>query len=234
MGAYVGPDIVNDGLIFAIDAGNPKCFTSGATTATCLVSGFNCSGASGSPGGGTHTPNTANFPAYNSLNGGIFNFDGGRGINIDGNLGSTTASSICMWFYKNSSITQYFTDGRNNGGDWFLSNYESRNITWENALTYNFSSPYQSSDSAFLNQWIHMVVCSDGSGSKLYLNGIGQTTINSNSVDEDFGKNYRIGTKYSTAAQWTGYMGPIYFYNKKLTAIEVAQNYNALKPRFIN
>jgi hypothetical protein len=138
MGFYRGPNIVTDGLIFALDAGSSRCFTSGETTATDLVQGFNCSGASGSPGSGTHTPDTANFPVYNSIKGGVFDFAGGKGINIDGDLGSTTASTISMWFYKNSSNTQYFTDGRNNGGVWFLSNYTFDNINWNEKLTYNF------------------------------------------------------------------------------------------------
>ena len=232
MGTYGSPHIIQDGLIFAIDAGNPECFTSGNTTATDLVQGFNCSGANGTPGSGTHTPNTANFPAYNSINGGVFDFVGGKGINIDGNLGNTTASSISMWFYKNSSNTHYITDGRNNGGDWFLSNYQSENINWDSNLTYNFEDPYNASASGFLNQWIHMVACSDGDGSKLYLNGIEVSTIDSTSPDEDFGINYRIGTRYTTSNQWTGYMGPIYFYNKKFTAAEAAQNFLAQKSRF--
>ena len=105
---FTGPHIITDGLIFALDAGNPECFTSGNTTATDLVQGFNCSGASGTPGSGTHTPNTANFPAYNST----------------------------------------------------------------------------------------------------------------------------IGTRYTTSGEWTGYMGPIYFYNRKLNAIEVAQNFNSQRTRF--
>jgi len=232
MGFNRGPNIITDGLIFSLDAGNPKCFTSGATTATCLISGFNCSGASGNPGSGTHTPNTANFPAYNSLNGGIFDFAGSKGINIDGDLGTATAATISMWFYKNSSNTQYLTDGRNNGGTWFLSNYQSENINWNSKLTYNFEDPYNSSASDFLNQWIHMVACSDVNGSKLYLNGIEVETIDELSLDEDFGINYRIGTRYTTSSEWTGYMGPIYFYNKKLNAAEALQNFNAQKSRF--
>ena len=232
MGFFRGPNIVTENLIFAIDAGSPKCFKEGDTTATCLVSGFNCSGASVNPGSGTHTPNTANFPAYNSINGGVFDFAGSKGINIDGNLGSTTASTISMWFYKNSSNTQYFTDGRNDGGTWFLSNYTSDNINWNEKLTYNFEDPYNASASDFLNQWIHMVICSDGDGSKLYLNGIEVSTSTSTSADEDFGINYRIGTRYTTSTEWTGYMGPIYFYNKKLNAAEAAQNFISQKSRF--
>ena len=232
MGFYRGPKIVTDGLIFALDAGNPKCFTSGDTTATCLISGFNCSGASGNPGSGTHTPDTSNFPTYSTDNGGIFSFAGGKGINIDGNLGSTTASSISMWFYKNNSGTQYFTDGRNNGGTWFLSNYDSYNINWNNKLQYNFSATYNANDSAFLNQWHHMIITSDDSGSKLYLNGSEVSTSSSTSVDEDFGINYRIGTRYTTSSEWTGFFGPICFYNRAITADEVLINYNTLKGRF--
>ena len=232
MAFFRGPNIVTDGLIFAIDAGNPKCFSSGDTTATCLISGFNCSGASGHPGSGTHTPDTTNFPSYSTNNGGIFNFSGGKGINIDGDLGTATASSICMWFWKNSSGGQYFTDGRNDGGVWFLSNYSSYNINWNNNLRYNFSATYNASDTAFLSQWHHMIVTSDSSGSKLYLNGYEVSTSTSTSTDEDFGINYRIGTRYTTSSEWGGFFGPIYFYNRAITASEVLQNYNSQAERF--
>ncbi len=232
MGTYGGPHIIQDGLIFALDAGNPECFTSGATTATCLVSGFNCSGANGNPGSGTHTPNTANFPVYNSTKGGVFDFVGSKGINIDGNLGSTTSSAISMWLYKNSSATQYITDGRNNSGAWFLSNYSSYNINWTNNLRYNFEGSYNSGATAFINKWIHIVATSDSTGSQLYINGVEVVLSTSSSPDEDFGINYRIGTRYTTSSEWTGYMGPIYFYNKKLNAAEAAQNFLAQKSRF--
>ena len=233
MGTYGSPHIIQEGLIFAIDAGNPECFIKGDTTATCLVSGFNCSGANGTPGGGTHTPNTANFPAYNSINGGVFDFVGGKGINIDGNLGNTTASSISMWLYKNSSSTQYITDGRSNGGDWFLSNYTGYNLNWTNNLRYNFEDPYNGNAVGFKDKWVHIVATSDSTGSKLYINGLEVVLSNSSSPDEDFGINYRIGTRYTTSGQWTGYMGSIYFYNKKLNAAEAAQNFLAQKSRFI-
>ena len=232
MATAYSPKIVTDSLIFCIDAAHPRCFQSGQTTATDLVQGFNCSGASGTPSSGTHPPNTSNFPAYSSANGGVFDFDGGRGINIDGDLGSTTASSISMWFYKNSSGVQYFADGRNNGGQWFLSNYTNFNYNWHNTLLYNYDETYNASATEFLNKWIYMVTVSDSTGSKLYLNGQEISSSSENSADEDFGINYRIGTRYTTSNQWTGLMGPIHLYNKRLTAEEVAQNYNATKSRF--
>jgi hypothetical protein len=77
-----------------------------------------------------------------------------------------------------------------------------------------------------------MIVTSDSNSSKLYLNGYEVSTSTSLSADEDFGINYRIGTRYTTSAQWTGFFGPIYFYNRALSSNEVAQNYNELKGRF--
>lgn len=230
---YTGPDIVTDGLIFALDAGSSRCFTSGDTTATDLVQGFNCSGANGHPGSGTHTPNTANFPVYNATKGGVFDFAGGKGINVDGDLGNVTTSSISMWLYKAPGSTQYITDGRNDSGQWFLSNYASFNINWHGTLRYNFEDPYNASSPEFINKWVHMTVTSDGTGSKIYINGVYTAATGESSADEDFGINYRIGTRYTTSSQWAGKMGSIYFYDKVLSATEALQNYNAQKTRFL-
>ena len=231
---YVGPDIVDDGLIFGLDAGSTRCFTSGNTTATDLVQGFNCSGANGNPGAGTHTPNTANFPVYNSTKGGVFDFAGGKGINVDGNLGSTSASSICSWiYYPSGTSVRYLTDGRNDGGQWFLMNYTNYNLNWHNTLQYNFEDPYNASAPEFINKWLHMTVTSDSSGSKIYINGVEKTATSTASADEDFGINFRIGTRYTTSSEWTGKMGSIYLYDKALSASEALQNFNAQKSRFL-
>ena len=231
---YVGPDIVDDGLIFGLDAGSTRCFTSGNTTATDLVQGFNCSGANGHPGAGTHTPNTANFPVYNSTKGGVFDFAGGKGINVDGNLGSTSASSICSWiYYPSGTSVRYLTDGRNNGGQWFLMNYTNYNLNWHNTLQYNFEDPYNASAPEFINKWVHMTVTSNSSGSKIYINGVEKTATGTASADEDFGINFRIGTRYTTSSEWTGKMGSIYLYDKALSASEALQNFNAQKSRFL-
>lgn len=233
MGTYGGPDIITDGLIFGLDAGSERCFTSGDTTATDLVQGFNCSGANGNPGTNTHTPNTSNFPVYSSTKGGVFDFAGGKGINVDGDLGNHSTSSMSMWLYKDGAATQYVTDARNDSGSWFLSNYTGFNLNWHNTLKYNFEDPYNASASEFINKWVHMTVTSDSTGSKIYINGVYAVATTTISADEDFGVNFRIGTRYTTSTQWTGKMGSIYFYNKVLSAAEVLQNYNAQKNRFI-
>lgn len=235
--SYGAPTVSTKGLILAIDAGDSNCMSSGDTSCTNMVTGGQLTGASGSPGSGAHTAATSNFPAYNSLYGGIFDFAGGRGMNCDENLGTTTTSTICMWLWRNTTDnTQYFADGRNGGGDWFLSNYGSQNINWENRLQYKFNGAAATYDqTAFpTNQWLHMVAVSGPGGSALYLDGETppEALVASTSADEDFGTNYRIGTRYTTSSEWTGYMGPIFFYNRELSADEAKQNFKAHRSRF--
>jgi hypothetical protein len=232
MAFYHSPKIPTDNLILALDAANPKCFIPGETTCRNLITGGLVTGASGTPLAGAHTANPANFPVYSSIGGGVFDFSGGKGMNCDENLGNTTTRTLVMWFYKTSTGTEYFSDARNNGGQWFLSNYTSDNINYTEALTYNFDGSYNASNPNFINKWICMVVTSNDTESSLYLNGtlaIGGTRT---SIDEDFGRNFRIGTRYTTSSQWTGYFGPIFAYNRVLSAEEALQSYLAFKTRF--
>jgi hypothetical protein len=241
MGFNNGVNIVTDSLVFCLDAGNPKCFSNGATTATCLVTGFSVTGANGEPGTGTHTKNDANMPVYNSAKGGVFDFVGEQGMNVEGDLGSHSAASWCVWYNKSANgdhgaNTDYFFDARNDGGSWCLSNYQSHNINWHDALEYNDGGSYTANNTNIFNDAFHyLVVTSDSSGSKVYIDGVDVTSTadTTNSCNENFGTNFRIGTRYTTSGQWSGYMGCIQLYSKALSAAEVLQNYNAQKGRFI-
>jgi hypothetical protein len=234
MATIGGANIVRDGAILIIDPGSSRCFTGGNTCVNLVTDGL-LTGANGTPGAGVHTPNAANFPAYNSINAGVFDFSGGRGMNVEEDLGTASSASICMWIYKNSSSVAYFTDARNNGGNYFLTNYStlSSNITHTgNALKYNFEEPYNPSAPDFLNKWMYIVAISSSSNSALYINGVEQAAFATSSFNENFGINFRIGCRFTTSAEWTGYMGPIQLYNKRLTADEIYQNFSAHRTRF--
>jgi hypothetical protein len=237
MAINYNPSIVTDGLFMYLDPANPRCFLSGQSTCRNLITGGLVTGASGSPGSGEHTPNPSNFPVYNSINGGVFDFAGGKGMNFEENLGSTSELTFSIIFFKNSGGTQYFSDARSNGGQWFLANYQNRNITYTHALGYNFNGntieDHVASGPNFENRWHYMTVTSNSSQSKLFLNGIEVDQYVSNSaINRTFGRNFRIGTRFTTSGQWTGYMGPIVAWNKVLTAQEVAQNFEALRGRY--
>ena len=55
---------------------------------------------------------------------------------------------------------------------------------------------------------------------------------NQASIDEDFGINYRIGTRFTTSGQWTGYMNQINFYNRVLSPDEIKKNFWATRGRY--
>ena len=243
-----GAKVPTDNLVFCIDAANPRCeFVESSTTCKNIITGGNVSGASGQPNAGAHTPNTANFPAYNASYTGcttpVFDFNGGRGMNIDEDLGASSGGlTISMWVYKNTSGgTQYFTDGRNNGGQWVLSNYLDVNISFTARIRYNFDATYDGSAPEFINRWIHICVTSGTGGHFFYLNGHEITVnpygyrnvyVSQDSIDLDLGANYRIGTRYTTSGEWTGAMGPIHIWKRQLNAAEVLQTFDAHKNRF--
>ena len=232
------PDIVESGLILHLDPANVACFGAAETSATNLISSESVTGANGTPGTGAHTPNTANFPAYSSLNGGIFNFAGGRGMNVEEDLGTHTEFTIDIWYYKLDDVftngTIYLTDGRNDSGSWFITNLfgSDANLSYTDRATYNFDAAYNRTNPDFIDRWQHLVLTSDATGSKMYIDGTERTLLSSLSLDEDLGVNFRIGTRYTTTGEWTGYMGPIKVYDRALTASEALQNFNANKSRF--
>lgn len=246
-GTTYNPSVPMGDLVFAVDPANPKCqFIAGSVNCKNIITGGNVSGAGGAPGTGTHIALPSNFPVYNASYIGskapVFDFDGGRGMNIDEDLGASNGGlTLSMWLYKNSTSTQYFTDGRNNGGQWFLSNYLDENINFTNSLGYNFDATYDSGAPEFINRWIHLCVTSGGAGHFVYLNGY-EITANpygyrnvyayQNSIDLDLGRNYRIGTRYTTSTEWTGAMGPIHIWKRQLNNAEVLQTFNAHKHRF--
>jgi len=232
MGINYSPRIVTDGLVLLLDAANPKCFTPGNTYGNNIITGGALTGANGTPYAGAHIASPSAFPAYNSNGGGCFYFDGSKGINCDEDLGSHLALTLTICFLKSSSGTSYFTDARNNGGQWFLSNYTEDNINYTEALTYNFGGTYNASHADFINKWYIMSVTSDSSGSALYLNGEIISGGARNSINENLGVNFRIGTRFTTSSSWVGYMGPIMIYNYKQTPEEVKQNFNSLRGRF--
>jgi hypothetical protein len=232
MGVGYNPKIVTDGLILCLDAANPRCFGAAQTSAVNLISGGTVSGASGTPGTGANTPNVDYFPEYNSIYGGIFDFAGGRGMNCDEDLGAHTELTIDMWYYKAGTGSHYITDARNNGGQWFLSNYTSYNINYTGAATYNFDTAYDAANADFINRWQHLIITSDATSSKLYIDGTSRTLVANTSLNENLGVNFRIGTRYTTSGPWTGYMGPIKIYNKALTSAEAYNNFLSHRTRF--
>ena len=120
MGFYRGPNIVTDGLVFAMDAGSERCYD-GTTTINSLV--------------GSSTGTLTNGVTYQSINGGVFDFDGSDDyISLPASLITAlhggTEASICIWIKNDgvnnsvgaSGIIQLSGFNNSNGNLWFYSN----------------------------------------------------------------------------------------------------------------
>ena len=223
MGFYRGPNIVTDGLVFAMDPGSERCYD-GTTAVNSLV--------------GSNTGTLTNGVAYSSQNGGAFDFDGTDdyiSFPDDTNLNNqaltmeswvkldTTLYQQAFLFEKGNVNTQYSNFQENNGNFYFR--------------TINLSTPdlgLNLTNYVSAGDWFH-IVCTYGSGVKcIYINGIAITT--------QTGLTGTIPT--TTTGLFLGAYGPgsSYFidgkiavsrvYNKALTQAEVTQNFNAQKSRF--
>ena len=220
MGAFGGPDIVTDGLIFAMDPGSERSYPGSGTTTTNIINGAS----------GTLT----NGVAYVSNNGGAFDFDGTDDFILfpdDTNLNLQTLT-MESWSYLNTTIQQngfLFEKGLVNTQ--YSNFFEGTNFIFRtmglSTSSFNIASSLFSA-----NSWNH-IVCTYTSGTKrIYLNGIqvGVATGLTGTISTN-ANGPRIGA-HSSGYYLDGEIAASRVYNKALTAAEVTQNFNAQKSRF--
>jgi len=211
MGFYDGPKIVTDGLVLVVDAANKNSYPGTGTTWYDIS------------GNGNHATLT-NGPTWNSL--GYFSFDGSNDYaDISLNLRNSNNTVLVMGRYT-SATTGRILGGINNNylcGTW--SGYTSQFYAegW-------VSGPGGSSDT----NWhiYHGSTNNGGAGTTL------GTTFYNNSIQlivgsGGYGPN---GIRIGSDGQFNEYavcqVAYVAAWNKCLTALEVFQNFNALKPRF--
>jgi hypothetical protein len=224
MGITYNPRIVTDGLVLALDAGNPKSYPGTGTTWTDL---------SGIGNTGTLT----NGPTYSSTNGGSIVFDGvNDNITFASNPSLTNQITVEVWVNLNSTTP--------NGTGWILGRensyrliYSNSAFSWVCATVNNgwYTTGTNINASVSATSGIYQVVGTyDGSNNRIYVNGSLITTGSSIS-----GNIPSLGTYYlfrSEAAVNVDYgKGSLYahrLYNRALSATEISQNFNALRGRY--
>ena len=235
MAGSTGPNIVEDGLVFAVDAANKKSYP-GSGTAWADLSGNGYDGT------------LTNGPTFDSGNNGSIVFDG---LDDQVQLGSinssnllsffgVTSMTVMFWVYPQNSGDPYqrVVDKSNSGNGangWAVSVGHNPNTTKRVLFMINgvFGINYFGTEYEF-NAWNHMTFTKDGSTHKYYLNG---ELITTNTISTTFPStttDMRIGTwNHSTGREFKGELSNVRMYNRVLTAAEVAQNYNQIKSRFI-
>ena len=238
--SYGPKGIVTDGLVFAADAGNKQCFTSGESTCKDLIQGST----------GTLEGNTT----FSSEAGGSWEFDGtsdditwGTTVPIVEDFDTTSTFTFMQWHNQDATgeyhglMTRSGTSYK--GISQSVDNDNKFYVQLINALSSRIKV-YSSSTTFTNNQWYHTCFTWDGNASgtkwqgvKIYINGQPQTvamTLNSLSTNtiKDASCELMLGDRMNAGLDLDGKSTLGLIYNRELTASEVLQNYNAQKSRF--
>ena len=238
MASAIGPDIVREGLLFYLDAANTKSYSGSGTTWTDLSGNYN----------GTLT----NGPTHSSTNSGILSFDGSNdyvtmaGSNNDHAWtpdGSVGSSILCyeIWVKTTDSAGRLLSKPWNGSGQYNISVYPN-----------SFSLLAGSSNSISLptfndGNWHQLIVWANTYNMGYYLDGASSQNSVSHSITSSTissGNNQLplgIMTLYFYGSGWSGVAGHALSgdigifrkYNRVISPIEAAINYNATKLRFI-
>jgi hypothetical protein len=225
MGIDYNNIIVSDGLVFYIDAANPRSYSGTGLTANGLVGGI----------GGT----LINGVGFTSSNNGSFIFDGSDdGMYFSTYNFSTGDFTMEVWLklnayppFANSAIIA----NRNQSDDGWLfdinSNQKARLYFQNNNGT---AYTIETLDVINLNQWINLTAIRSNTSLSFYRNTIFQssTSFPSNyNINSPISNDY-IGRYQSSNGFLSANISKIQYYNRALTAQEILQNYNATKGRY--
>jgi len=217
MSAFGGPNIIDDGLVLYLDAGNRKSYPGSGTT------WFDKSGRGNN---GTLT----NGPTFNTGSLGSVVFDG-----VDDYLKSNISKSsfpnlitlsICFKLLSFSDIKGLlqFANGLNDTQPWILIRTNG-----SNTMSWYLNGNYQINQTILTNTVYFLDLTYDGTTWKAYKNGIldGSWTGPFGSLNGDY---FWIGNGYNGYTNIQVYNTKLY--SRALSESEIQQNFNALRGRF--
>ena len=239
MSFYYSPNIVTDGLVFAVDAADRNSYTSGSTTWKDMAGGNN----------GT----LVNGPTFDEANGGSLVFDGSNDLIVSGpsnNIGSSLSSATWSAWFKSSNTTNIgYISALKRLPLGTASSLFSIVLNREGSGT-NVSSGHlliltnDGTNFQFLTHnggyndgnWHNVVGVVTPNNRILYVDGQsvasdsngGLANVTNNTEPITIGAFENAGSNFFL----DGNISNVSFHNRALTAQEVSQNYNALKSRF--
>ena len=233
MAYLAGPNIVTDGLVFATDAGSARSYD-GTTTLNNLV--------------GSDTGTLVNGVTYQSINGGVFDFDGVNdriefdGATILGYLGVTSGTDNNVAYSMEAWIKiDAYPSGIAGSGGCIMGHDSSLGIglqVFGTGTTAYINFGYRTnsnvdSGNITINEWHHIVgTRAVGGAIVIYIDGVADTTTTGNLAIDYTTTDFNIGYAPARIGPYNGNISSTRVYNKSLTAAEVLQNFNAQKTRF--
>ena len=225
------PKIVTDGLVLALDAGNPKSYPGSGTV---------WRDKSGNGNDGTLT----NGPTFISDDGGAIVFDGSNDV-----VELPAANTILDDTYYTLECWVKSSDDGTSSGQYatFIGTRVGKNASLVRdsngaRVTFLFDTVAEGNtnlvgtSTVFDQSWHHIVGTFDNGVGKLYVDGVLENTATKTApadLSSESSVIFGIGRDPASVSRiFSGKISIGRVYNQALSASEVQQNYNALKGRF--
>lgn len=204
------PRIVTNGLFLYYDFANYRSYSGSGITINNLFSGYGAT--------------LVNGPTFSSSNLGYISFDGSNDY-AQLTLPALTSWSFSFWIYNHtipSSEKQLLSTYTDPTG---LSMLSTKYNIWNGSTNSSTSSVAQST-------WTNVVFTnSSGVGSSIFINGVLDASFaTSNQI---YSGNAQLLAINGTLRNTPAYLGNFLGYNRSLSALEVLQNYNSTKKRYL-
>jgi hypothetical protein len=224
MAGASGPDLVQNGLVLALDAADKNSYRGSGT------SWFDLSG-------NTNTGTLTNGPTFSGANLGTIVFDGVDDyVSISNNSNFNNGNNITVeaWVLCTnwSSYTHPMIVAKGINVEWIL--WKSNDVGYVGKLGWRAAGTVYSTTSLPNNTWVQCVGSIGSAGQKVYLNGVlestvGNTTFTSGNVNVTIAAGLVTGSPSNLLG---ANVAITKIYNIQLTDNQVLQNYNATKTRF--
>jgi hypothetical protein len=229
MPTSAGPNIIENGLILALDAADRNSYVTGSSNWVDLSVGV----STGSLNNGVYFETSAS---------GLLGFDGTNDhIRLGNNtLYDLTNLTVSVWIYQsapnsyNAIINRYGQTSNYNG--WTLSYASATNkFSWGGRESIAYFINAESVGTYATNRWHNVVGTKSATTWSIYVNGnFDNATITGSGATAFVTNQMYVGGELGPAYNFYGSskIGNIQIYNRALSSAEIRQNYNALKGRF--
>jgi len=233
MGTFTGPNIIDDGLVFAVDAGSTRSYPGSGTTTTSLV--------------GSNTGTLTNGVGFNSGNGGYWDFDGVDDYITVGGISTITSNlvTVCTWVKRdadgwNGALFGFGTAASSTQDIYFWGGDGSRQFGYNTWASDSWGFTGSTATGEIMDgEWHHLTAVFNKSAltsSLIYVDGVSKSLsqVRGTTATRTPSTNFGIGLNgWFTGSQLlNGNLSNTLIYNKQLTQAEITQNYNAQKSRF--
>jgi hypothetical protein len=248
LGENIVPNVVTDGLVLWLDAGNGASFGNADTYYDC---GYGCQYYSTNPGCTNCNTQWKDMSGYGNdatlYNGAYVSYDtnsGGGSVYFDGVNDNARQSNTTFNRVNGDEMTVsvWMRPGRN-GGQYqdiivnrsdSLYNWMLYQHTTDGSIQLHGSAQNKSSYIPTLNVWINVsATVTSGGVYTLYVNGVVQQTVSGYTYAGMSPSLLCIGCFGTTIYEpYLGYVSSAMIYNRSLSANEILQNFNNGRIRF--